>query len=189
MSVTTWSNESLTFNYYFPDYGDTFTGSPITFVADGSSHLSTLSNLSPATFSVTSIAPNEVQISYAYPAATIAVPLTSSSFNGFTISGPSGDASIIAAFVDPGSAVTGLTDAQVSFTANTVTVNLSGTSFPVGAVGLIDAQFATPEPGGLATLAVGLLLLAITGRLTKRRSSRRSSRRGQTTGTSQLAPI
>ena len=84
--MTTWTDQSLTFTYYFPALGDVFTGSPISFVADGSSHLSTLASLDPATFSVTSIAQNELQIGYSYP--TGAFNLTNSSFNGFTITGP-----------------------------------------------------------------------------------------------------
>jgi hypothetical protein len=52
--MATWSNQTLVFNYYFPDFRDVFAGSPISFVADGSSHQSTLSDLSPATFYVSS---------------------------------------------------------------------------------------------------------------------------------------
>ena len=142
--MTTWTDQSLTFTYYFPALGDVFTGSPISFVADGSSHLSTLASLDPATFSVTSIAQNELQISYSYP--TGAFNLTNSSFNGFTITGPGSDSPILAAFVDPSSTVTGLIDSAISFAPDSVAVNLAGDQFPAGSVGLIDVQFSSPVP-------------------------------------------
>jgi hypothetical protein len=109
LDVTIWTNQSLVFNYYFPDFGDVFTGSPISFVADGSFYQSTLSNLSPATFSVSGIAPNEVQITYFYPSG--AFNLNAAAFNGFNIAGPGADSPIVAAFVDSDSTVTGLTNA------------------------------------------------------------------------------
>jgi hypothetical protein len=155
--VTIWSNQSLVFNYYFPALGDVFTGSPISFVADGSSHLSTLSNLSPATFSVTGIAPDAVQIAYFYPSGTFT--LNAAAFNGFSISGPVGDSPIVAAFVDSSSTVTGLTNASVSFAADSVTMNLAGDHFSAGSIGLIDVQFAVPEPGSLLLLASGLVVV------------------------------
>ena len=113
--MTIWSNQTLVFNYYFPDFGDVFTGSPISFVADGSPHLSTLSTLSPATFSVSGIAPDAVQIAYFYSSGSF--NLNAAAFNGFNISGPVGDLPIAAAFVDSGSTVIGLTDGTVSFAA------------------------------------------------------------------------
>jgi hypothetical protein len=153
--MTTWSGQSLTFTYYFPALGDVFTGSPISFVADGSSNLSTLTNLSPATFSVTSIAQNELQISYSYPTGTF--NLNDASFNGFTISGPVGDSPIFAAFVDPNSTVTGLTNSTISFAPASVTVNLAGDQFSAGSVGLVDVQFAppVPEPSTWAMMILG----------------------------------
>jgi hypothetical protein len=130
-------------------------------VADGSLHLSTFSNLHPATFSVTGIAPNEVQISYFYPLADYphGAGLTSPTFNGFTISGPNGLSPIVAAFVDSNSGVTGLTDSKISFTGNSVTVNLAGDTFPPGSVGLIDVEFAgaVPEASTWAMLIVGFV--------------------------------
>jgi hypothetical protein len=152
--MTTWSGQSLTFTYYFPALGDVFTGSPISFVADGSSYLSTLANLNPATFSVTSIGQNELQISYSYP---IASTLNVQSFNGFTISGPVGDSPIIAALVDPNSTVTDLINSEVSFADNSVTVNLAGDHFSAGSIGLIDVQFAppVPEPSTWAMMILG----------------------------------
>jgi hypothetical protein len=154
--MTIWTGQDLTFNYNFPALGDVFTGSPINFVADGSSNLSTLSTLSPATFSVTGIAPNEAQISYLYPST---FTLTDAPFNGFVISGPAGDSSIVAAFVDPGSTVTGLIDSSVGFSTDSVTVNLAGDDFFAGSVGLIDVQFAVPEPSTVATMVLGLCAL------------------------------
>jgi hypothetical protein len=155
LEVTTWSDQSLTFTYYFPTLGNVFAGSPISFVADGSSNLSTLTNLSPATFSVTSIAQNELQISYSYP--TGAFTLNDASFNGFTIMGPVGDSPIIAAFVDPNSTVTGLTNSTISFAPAFVTVNLAGDQFSAGSVGLVDVQFAppVPEPSTWAMMILG----------------------------------
>jgi hypothetical protein len=157
--VTVWTDQTLTFSYNFPTLGNVFTGSPISFVADGSSNLSTLSNLSPATFSVTGIAQNEAQISYSYPLSQYpnGFILTPALFNGFVISGPSGDSPILAAFVDPGSTVTGLIDSTVGFAANSVTVNLAGDHFSAGSVGLIDVQFASPvpEPSTWAIMILG----------------------------------
>jgi hypothetical protein len=157
--ASTWTNQSLTFNYYFPTIGSVFTGSPIDFVADGSLHLSTFSNLAPATFSVTGIAPNEVQISYFYPLTNYpnGVGLVSEPFNGFNISGSLADAPIVAAFIDPNSNVTGLIDSAVSFSNNSVTVNLAGDHFAAGSIGLIDVQFAgaVPEPSTWAMLILG----------------------------------
>lgn len=155
--MTTWSNQSLVFNYYFPDLGDVFTGSPISFVADGSSHLSTLSSLSPATFSVTGIAPDAVQIAYFYPSGSF--NLSNAAFNGFSISGPIADSPIVAAFVDSSSTVTGLTNATVSFAGDSVTVNLAKDHFSAGSVGLIDVQFAVPEPGSLLLLVSALVVV------------------------------
>ena len=152
----TWNNQSLVFNYYFPTFGDVFTGSPVDFVANGTPYLSTLPSLFPATFSVSNITPFEEQISYAYPQATSSVPLTNSSFNGFTISGPAGDSPITAVLVDTLSTVTGLTSSELSFTNNSVTVNLRGDVFPAGSVGLIDVY--VPEPSSVALLASGLLV-------------------------------
>ena len=166
--MITWSNQSLVFNYYFPNFGDVFAGSPISFVADGSSHLSTLSTLSPATFSVSSIAPNAVQIAYFYPNGTF--NLNTAAFNGFNISGPVADSPIVAAFVDSGSTVTGLTNATVSFAADSVTVNLAGDQFPVGSIGLIDVQFAVPEPGSLILLASALVVVFAIARLKRFRA-------------------
>jgi hypothetical protein len=159
--MTIWTGQDLTFNYNFPALGDVFTGSPINFVADGSLNLSTLSNLSPATFSVTGIAPNEAQISYLYPASQYpnGFGLNDASFNGFVISGPSGVSSIVAAFVDPGSTVTGLIDSSVSFSTDSVTVNLAGDNFFAGSVGLIDVQFAVPEPSTFAIMVLGFCAL------------------------------
>jgi hypothetical protein len=168
LDVTIWSNQSLVFNYYYPDFGDVFTGSPISFVADGSSHLSTLSNLSPATFSVSGIASNEVQITYFYPSG--AFNLSVAAFNGFNIAGPGADSPIVAAFVDGGSTVTGLTDASVSFAADSVSVNLSADNFTAGSIGLIDVQFAVPEPGSLLLLASGLAFVFAITRLKRFRS-------------------
>lgn len=155
--MTVWSDQSLVFNYYFPNLGNVFTGSPINFVADGSTHLSTLANMDPATFSVSTIAPDEMQIAYFYPSG--AFNLTDTAFNGFVISGPVSDSPIVAAFVDSGSTVTGMTDATVSFAANSVTVNLAGDSFADGSIGLIDVQFAVPEPSSFLLLACGLLFV------------------------------
>jgi PEP-CTERM motif len=159
--MTIWTGQDLTFSYNFPVLGDVFTGSPINFVADGSSHLSTLSSLSPATFSVTGIAPNEAQISYLYPASQYpsGFILTPAAFNGFVISGPSGDSSIVAAFVDPSSTATGLNDASVGFSTDSVTVNLAGDNFFAGSVGLIDVQFAVPEPSTWPIMILGLCAL------------------------------
>jgi hypothetical protein len=164
LDMTTWSNQSLAFNYYFPTLGTVFTGSPISFVADGSTYLSTDANLNPATFSVSMIAPDIEQIAYYYPVANDpnGSHLTNSSFNGFTISGPVADAAIVAAGVDVSSTVTGLTDTSVGFTANSVTVNLAGDIFPAGSTGLIDVQFAVPEAGSLLLFASGLLGFWIT---------------------------
>jgi PEP-CTERM motif-containing protein len=168
LDVTIWSNQSLVFNYYFPDFGDVFTGSPISFDADGSEHLSTLSTLSPATFSVTSIAPDTVQIAYFY--ASGAFSLNTAPFNGFNISGPPADSPIVAAFVDSGSTAIGLTDGTVSFAADSVTVNLAGDQFPAGSTGLIDVQFAVPEPGSLLLLASALVVVFGIARLKRFRS-------------------
>lgn len=158
-TASTWDNQTLTFNYYFPNYGNVFAGSPITFVADGSLHLSTFANLSPATFSVVGIGPDEVQISYDYPIANYpnGAGLTVFPFNGFNISGPNGLSPIISAFVDSNSNVTGLTDSDIGFTANSVSVNLAGDVFPPGSVGLIDIQFAraVPEPSTWAMMMLG----------------------------------
>jgi PEP-CTERM motif len=132
----------------------------ISFVADGSSNLSTFSNLEPATFSVTSIAQDELQISYSYPGQGHS--LTNQSFNGFTISGPVGDSAIFAAFVDPSSTVTGLSNSAISFAPNSVTVNLAGDVFTASSVGLIDVQFAppVPEPSTWVMMILGFAGLA-----------------------------
>lgn len=165
--MTTWNNQNLVFNYYFPNYGTVFTGSPINFVANGSSNLSTMANLSPATFSVSSVAPNEAQIAYLYPSASYpsGFNLTNSNFNGFTISGSVANSPIVAATVDSGSTVTGLTNAAVSFAVNSVTVNLAGDDFTAGSIGLIDVQFAVPEPSSLLLLASGLVVVFWIARL------------------------
>jgi hypothetical protein len=170
--VTTWASQNLEFNYYFPNLGNVFTGSPISFVADGSSNLSTLANLSPATFSVSNIAPNVEQIAYFYPSAAYpqGVNLVNANFNGFNISGPLGDSPIIAAFIDSGSTVTGLTDASVSFADDSVTVNLAGDSFTAGSIGLIDVQFAVPEPGSVLLFASGFVVALGIARLKRFRS-------------------
>jgi hypothetical protein len=170
-NATTWTNQSLTFNYYFPTLGTVFTGSPISFVADGSPNLSTLPQDFPATFSVIGISPNEVQISYSYPQANANFNLTATTFNGFTISGPVGDSPIAAAFVDSNSAVTGLSNSEVSFAANSVTVNLAGDTFSVGSVGLIDVQFAEPVPEP-STWAMMILGFAGIGFMAYRRKSK-----------------
>lgn len=159
--MTTWSGQNLAFTYYFPNLGSVFTGSPISFVADGSPNLSTFANLSPATFSVTTIAQNELQISYSYPIAEFphGITLTNSSFNGFKIAGPVGDSPILAAFVDPNSTVTGLINSAISFAPDSVTVNLAGDHFSAGSVGLIDVQFAppVPEPSTWAMIILGFI--------------------------------
>jgi hypothetical protein len=169
LEVTTWTGQELTFNYYFPTYGTVYPGSPISFVADGSSNLSTFSNLEPATFSVTSIAQNELQISYSYPGQ--GHTLSDPSFDGFTISGPLGDSPIVAAFVDSNSTQPGLSNSTISFAANSVTVNLAGDVFTTSSVGLIDVQFAppVPEPSTWAMLLIGF---AGIGLATYRRSKR-----------------
>lgn len=145
------------------------------FVADGSEHFSTASNLSPATFSVTSIAPDELQIRYFYPLADFpkGVTLTSGGgFNGFTISGPSGVSPILAAFVDASSNVTGLTDSVISYLIDSVTVNLAGDGFSPGSVGLIDVRFAaTPLPATLPLLASGLGALGLVAHRRKRKAA------------------
>lgn len=173
-SATTWDNQTLTFTYQFPTAGSVFTGSPITFVADGSDHLSTFSNLKPATFSVTSIAPDLMQIRYLYPLADYpnTVTLVSVAFNGFTISGPSGLSPITAAFVDAASNVTGLTNSVISHTANSVTVNLAGNVFSPGSVGLIDFRVAqTPIPATLPLFASGLGVLGLVAHRRKRKAA------------------
>jgi hypothetical protein len=172
-SATTWNNQTLTFTYQFPTAGNVFLGSPITFVADGSDHLSTFSNLKPATFSVKSIAPDLMQIRYLYPLADYpnAVNMTSAPFNGFTISGPSGLSPILAAFVDPNSNVTGLTNSSISFVANAVTVNLAGDVFAPGSVGLIDFRVAaTPVPATLPLFASGLGAIGFSAYRRKRKA-------------------
>jgi hypothetical protein len=173
LEVTTWTDQSLTFNYYFPTLGTVFTGSPISFVADGSSYLSTLSNLVPATFSVTSIAQNELQISYSYPIAQYpqGLSLVNEPFNGFAITGPSGDSAIIAAFVDPSSSVTGLSNSTINFASDSVTVNLAGDVFSAGSVGLIDVQFAppVPEPSTWAMMILGFCGLYMMARRRRNR--------------------
>ncbi len=158
--MTTWTGQDLTFNYYFPTYGTVYAGSPISFVPDGSSNLSTFSNLEPATFSVTSIAQNELQISYSYPGQGHS--LSDPSFDGFTISAPLGDSPIVAAFVDPNSTQPGLSNSTISFAANSVTVNLAGDVFTASSVGLIDVQFAppVPEPSTWAMMILGFAGLA-----------------------------
>ena len=169
--MTTWSGQSLTFTYYFPALGDVFTGSPISFVADGSSNLSTFSNLEPATFSVTSIAQNELQISYSYPGQGHS--LSDPSFDGFTISGPLGDSPIVAAFVDPNSTQPGLSNSTISFAANSVTVNLAGEVFTATSVGLIDVQFAppVPEPSTWAMMILGFAGLGFGGYRASRKAT------------------
>lgn len=166
-AAATWSDQNLVFNYYFPTYGNVFTGSPISFVADGSQHLSTLANLFPATFSVASISQSEMQISYSYPQQTSTVFITPASFNGFTISGPLADSPILSVFLDPSSNVAGLTNSNLSFTTDSVTVNLVGATYQVGSVGLIDVQFA-PLPEALPLLASGVATLALLGWRRKR---------------------
>jgi hypothetical protein len=163
--MTTWANQALTFTYYFPAYGDVFTDSPINFLGDGSLHLSTFANLEPATFSVTGISPWEVQIAYVYPASDYpsGFGLTNVAFNGFTISGPAGITPITAVVIDPSSTIVGLTDAALSFTDTSATINLAGTTFPAGSVALIDVY--TPEPASVAILASALLLLVAMTRL------------------------
>jgi hypothetical protein len=159
----TWNNQGLVFNYYFPTYGNVFTGSPVDFVANGTPYLSTLPSLFPATFSISNVTPYEEQISYAYPQATSSFTLTSASFNGFTISGPAGDSPIVAVLVDSGNSVPSLTSSELSFTNDSVTVNLAGDVFSTGSVGLIDVDFAVPEPTSVALLASALLaVFAIT---------------------------
>jgi hypothetical protein len=159
--TVTWNDQSLVFNYYFPTYGDVFTGSPIDFVANGTPYLSTLPDLSPATFSVSNVTPFEEQISYAYPQGSF--NLNSASFNGFTISGPAGDSPIAAVLVDSGNTVSNLTSSELSFTNDSVTVNLAGDSFPAGSVGLINVEFTVPEPSSVALLgSVLLVAFAIT---------------------------
>jgi hypothetical protein len=173
-SAATWNNQTLTFTYQFPTVGSVFSGSPFTFIADGSEYLSTASNLSPATFSVTSIAPDELQIRYFYLLADYpkTVTLNSATFNGFTILGPSGVSPITAAFVDATSNVTGLTDSAVSHLANSVTVNLAGDVFSPGSVGLIDLRVAeTPLPGTLPLLASGLGVLGLVAHRRKRKAA------------------
>ncbi len=140
-----------------------FADSPLGFVADGTPYLSTLTAPSPATFSVSNVAPYEEQISYTYP--TSGHNLTNSSFNGFTISGPASDNPIVAVTVDSDNGVPGLTISQLSFTNDSVTVNLAGDVFSAGAVGLIDVDFAVPEPSGGALLASGLLVVFAIARL------------------------
>jgi hypothetical protein len=167
LEVTTWAGQDLTFNYYFPTYGIVYAGSPISFVADGSANLSTSSNLEPATFSVKSIAQNELQISYSYPGQGHS--LSDPSFDGFTIAGPLGDSPIVAAFVDPNSTQPGLSNSTISFAANSVTVNLAGDVFTASSVGLIDVQFAPPVPEP-STWAMVLLGLAGVGLMAYRRS-------------------
>jgi hypothetical protein len=174
-SAATWNNQTLTFTYQFPTVGSVFFGSPFTFVADGSDYLSTASNLAPATFSVTSVAPDELQIRYFYPLADYpkGVTLTSGvAFNGFTISGPSGLSPITAAFVDANSNVTGLTDSAISHLTNSVTVNLAGDVFSPGSVGLIDLRVAeTPLPATLPLLASGLGALGVVAHRRKRKAA------------------
>jgi hypothetical protein len=162
-----WSNQSLVFDYYFPNYGNVFTGSPIAFVANGSQNLSTFSNLDPATFSVSSVTSSEVQISYSYPLASYpnGLSLTTAPFNGFTIPGPAGDSPIAAVSVDASSTVTGLVSSALSFTNDSATVNLAGDVFSPGSVGLIDVAFAVPEPSSVALLASGLLVVFAINRL------------------------
>ncbi len=167
--MTTWSDQSLTFNYYFPTYGTVYMGSPISFVADGSPYPSTFSYLEPATFSVTSIAQNELQISYSYPGQGHS--LSNPSFDGFTISGPLGDSPIVAAFVDPNSTQPGLSNSTISFAANSVTVNLAGDVFTASSVGLIDVQFAPPVPEP-ATWAMMMLGFAGIGIMAYRRKNK-----------------
>jgi hypothetical protein len=146
-----------------------YAGSPISFVADGSPNLSTSSNLEPATFSVTSIAQNELQISYSYPGQGHS--LSDPSFDGFTISGPLGDSPIVTAFIDPNSTQPGLSNSTISFAANSVTVNLAGDVFTASSVGLIDVQFASPvpEPSTWAMMIFGFAGLAF---MTYRRKSK-----------------
>ena len=173
-SATTWANQTLTFTYQFPTAGSVFFGSPFTFVADGSDHLSTASFLSPATFSVTSIAPDLMQIRYLYPLADYptGVKMSSVAFNGFTISGPSGLSPILAAFVDPKSNVTGLANSAISHLANAVTVNLAGDGFSPGSVGLIDVRFAeTPVPATLPLFASGLGAIGLVVHRRKRKAT------------------
>ena len=174
-SAATWDNQTLTFTYQFPTIGSVFSGSPFTFVADGSEYLSTASNLAPATFSVTSIAPDELQIRYLYPLADYPTGATMTSgggFNGFTISGPSGVSPIVAAFLDANSTVTGLTDSAISHLTNSVTVNLAGDVFSPGSVGLIDLRVAeTPLPATLPLLASGLGALGLVAHRRKRKAA------------------
>jgi len=173
-SATTWNNQTLTFTYQFPTAGSVFTGSPFTFVADGSDHLSTFSNLAPATFSVKAIAPDLMQIRYLYPLADYPQGVKMNSafpFNGFTISGPSGLSPILAAFVDPNSNVTGLTNSTISTLTNAVTVNLAGDVFSPGSVGLIDVRFAeTPVPATLPLFASGLGAIGLVAHRRKRKA-------------------
>jgi hypothetical protein len=103
------------------------------------------------------IVPHAVQIAYFYSSG--AINLNAAAFNGFNISGPVADSPIVAAFVDSGNRGTGLTNATVSFAADSVTVNLAGDQFPAGSTGLIDVQFAAPEPGSLLLLASALVVV------------------------------
>ena len=173
-SATTLDSQTLTFTYQFPTAGSVFFGSPFTFAADGSEHLSTASALSPATFSVAAIAPDVMQIRYFYPLADYpaGAKMTSVAFNGFTISGWSSEWSIIAAFVDPNSNVTGLTNSTISHLANSVTVNLAGDVFSPGSVGLIDLRVAeTPVPATLPLFVSGLAAIGLAAHRRKRNAT------------------
>ncbi len=135
-----WTGDTLGEIYYYPTAQSVYQGQQ-TFVVPANGLSGSDGVFSIAVGSSTIIASNFTFNSYWNDTATAGIPV---SFNGFEVFDTSNNPEISGVTIDPSSNMAGLTDSNISFTSNSVSVNWEGLSFTTSTVVELDLTFDPP---------------------------------------------